>query len=356
MKQSRNFIKASMLALILVVGVIASLELYWRSRGFTATHNDDEVLWAIKRKEVYKPNATVFIGGSRIKFDLDIPAWETLTGNEVVQLAIVGTPARPTLADLANDPEFKGNLIIDVAEPQFFTTDTMRSEGSAREALDFYYNQTPAQKISGYLNFALESRFAFLEESKFSMTALVKDLPIPSRPGVFVFPNFPREFGMTTSERQTFMTKEFLEDTTLQNIQKNIWRMLIVSHLDSASIMRGEALENFLSEIKRSVDKIKSRGGSVAFVRPPSSGILLELENKFYPREKYWDYLLRYTNSPGVRFSDYPATANFDCPEWSHVSSVDAITFTETLVKALQQEAGWTFPNLSASVSTDLKP
>jgi hypothetical protein len=354
--QSHNFIRAAVLALVLAITFIATLEFYWRSRGFVATHNDDEVLWAIKRTEVYKQNATVFIGGSRIKFDLDVPTWETLTGNEVVQLAIVGTPARPTLLDLANDVKFKGRVVIDIMEPQFFRIDTMRSEGSAREALDFYYHQTPAQKVSGYVNYVLESQFAFLEEGKFSITPLINDLPIPSRPGVFVFPPFPKEFELTTSERQTYMAKEFLTDTALQNIQRNIWRRLIVSRVDSSSAIKGDDLENFLAGIKKSIDKIRARGGSVVFVRPPSSGLLLEIENKFFPRDKYWNLLLKYTKAPGVHFADYPATDNFNCPEWSHLSSVDAVTYTETLVKALNQEVGWTFPNFSASVSSTIKP
>src|SRR5258708_33047800 len=101
--QPTPFLKASIFALVMVIIFVACWEYYWRSRGFTTTYNDDKVLWAAKRKEVYKTpdQSTVFIGGSRIKFDLDIPTWKRLTGEEAIQLAIVGTPARLTLRDLA---------------------------------------------------------------------------------------------------------------------------------------------------------------------------------------------------------------------------------------------------------------
>ena len=113
--ESNNLIRASILTLFLVAGSIVCIEMYWRSRGFVPTFNDDKVLWSTKRKELrhLKEEATVFIGGSRIKFDLDVPTWERVTGERAIQLAIVGTPPRLTLRDLPNDENFKGKLVID---------------------------------------------------------------------------------------------------------------------------------------------------------------------------------------------------------------------------------------------------
>jgi hypothetical protein len=345
--------KASILMLAIVIIFIGAWEYYWRSLGFSATYNDDKVLWSSKRKEIYKApeEATVFIGGSRIKFDLDIPTWETLTGEKVVQLAIVGTPGRPILHDLANDKNFKGKLIIDVCDPQFFSLDSMRREESAREALDYYNNETPAQRASALINYQLESRFAFLEEGGFSLNPLLNEIPLPPRPDVFVFPLFAKGFGLTTADRQTFMTTEFLTDTALQNIQKRVWTMLMVGGMKRFPALGGADLDAFLAQIKKSVDKIKARGGQVVFVRPPSSGILLEVERQTYPRAQYWDRVLTYTNTPGIHFEDYPEVAHIECPEMSHVSSEDAVAYTKHLVQVLSNEKGWKFPRATASVS-----
>src|SRR5918993_2820389 len=188
---SKSLMKAAILTVMLAIGFMVSLEMYWRGRGFVPTYNDDKVLWSTKRKEIYKPaeEATVFIGGSRIKFDLDVPTWENLTGEKAIQLAIPGTPGRLVLRDLANDKNFKGKVIIDVADGQFFSLpDSTRRDRLAREALEYYYDETPAQRVSSSINFFLESKLVLLEEGKYSLTSLLNDLKLPNRPGVNVSP------------------------------------------------------------------------------------------------------------------------------------------------------------------------
>ena len=206
--ESKSLFKAAILTFMLVIGFIVYVELYWRGRGFTPTYNDDKVLWSAKRKEIYKPadEATVFIGGSRIKFDLDVPTWEKLTGEKAIQLAIVGTPGRLVLRDLANDENFAGKVILDVTEAQFFSfPDSVQRDKWARESLEYYYDETPAQRASAYINYFLESKMVFLEESKFSLTALLNDLHLANRPGVNVAPAAftPKELGVVNFNRQT---------------------------------------------------------------------------------------------------------------------------------------------------------
>ena len=73
--QADHFKKAAILAVILVIVFTGIWEGYWRYRGFSPTFNDDAALWALHRKDVYKPadKSTVVIGSSRIKFDLILP-------------------------------------------------------------------------------------------------------------------------------------------------------------------------------------------------------------------------------------------------------------------------------------------
>jgi len=118
------FVKAGILAIILVAISIGSWELHLRNSGLKPTYDDGECLWSDKRAQVYKPidQATVFIGSSRNKYDLDIATWESLTGDKVIQLAKEGTCPLPILDDLADDVNFKGKLVIDVTEGLFFST------------------------------------------------------------------------------------------------------------------------------------------------------------------------------------------------------------------------------------------
>ncbi len=161
--ESKTMFKAFLLTIVIVVAFTAALELHIRGRGFSPTYNDDKILWANKRKEAYKSRdeATVFVGSSRLKFDVDLPTWRKLTGEDAVQLSIVGTSPRPILRDLGNDANFKGKVIVDMMEPLFYNPATFITEKSGLEALKYYESETPAQRASALLNFKLESRLRF---------------------------------------------------------------------------------------------------------------------------------------------------------------------------------------------------
>ncbi len=344
-----DFKKAGIIALVLVVSCLAFWEVHLRSLGFPISYNDDESLWAEKRKLIYQPadEATVFIGSSRIKFDLDIPTWERITGHKAIQLSFVGTSPRPLLDDLANDKNFKGKVIIDVTEGLFFDPHEKRANSSAIKALAYYKDWTPAQKLSSRLNSYLESSFVFLDKDKFSVNAFLNDIPFHNRKGVFVFPLFPRGFEMNTSGRQNFMSEDFITDTLQHNKQIANW--IFFGDTVKAPGIKGDSLEAVFNKVKTSIDKIKARGGKILFVRTPSSGGYIETERVNYPREQYWDSLLSYTNTPGIHFEDYPETANFVCPEWSHLTPQDAVVYTKHFIKQLEQK-GWKFKSSSKNL------
>ena len=349
--QSNSFLKAAILTVVLVAIFTAAWEMYWRSRGFHQTYNDDKILWATKRKEIYRDpvEATVFIGPSRIKFDLDIPTWQKLTGEQPIQLAIVGTSFRLILNDLANDERFAGKLIIDATEFSTFSGVALRDR-QATLALEYYKKETPSQDASSAIDHVLESQLVFLEESKFGLNALFYGMHVPDRKGVVVGggAGFPKEFSVCSFGRQSYMTPMFLSSSRLQEIQQNNWLKRgpwIKKSLADKTIrgLRGDSLMMVFQDIKKAVDKIRGRGGQVVFVRPPSSGAYKTAEAIVYPRSEYWDKLLTYTNTPGIHYADYRETSNFICPEWSHLSLTDAAIYTKSLALTLQNEKNWGF-------------
>ncbi len=346
--ESKNLVKAGILTLVLVIISVASWEIYLRNKGFDTSYYDDPSLWSHKREMVYEPSdkATVFIGSSRNKFDLDIYTWEKITGDHAIQLACVGSTPMPILQDLANDKKFKGKLVIDVTEILFFSS----APGSAKrpnENIKYYKEQTPAQRASFHINHLLESQFVFLDKESLSLNVLLNNLQIADRPGVYNFRGFPSDFGKVKFNRQEYMTNKFVADTNLQNKVKGIWESF--RKMSKEQPPSGAKLDSIFTVVKNCVDKIKARGGQVIFVRTPSSGGFLMGEKMGFPREKYWDKLLSFTNSPGIHFEDYPAIANFVCPELSHLSQADAIVFTKNFINILQ-EKGWIFPNKQSSL------
>lgn len=340
--QSRHFLKAGLLCLFLVAAFVIGWELYLRNKGVKVAYDDGASLWSHKRSRVYQPSdkSTVFIGSSRIKYDLDIDTWKNLTGEEAVQLAIQGSCPLPILNDLADDGKFKGKLVIDVTEGLFFSPAPRNIQDPIRN-IEHYHDLTPAEKFSFKLNRVVESKLVFLDRDNFSLTAFLDKLRIPNRPGVFSMPVFPMEFGRTSFERQERMTDIFLKDSTLQRQVTDIWEFF--RSLNTTPPPSGAALDSVFMIVKKSVDKIRSRGGQVLFVRTPSSGPMWMGEQRGFPREKYWDALLKITGCEGIHFADYPAIAHFICPEWSHLSPQDAIAFTKNFVEIVK-EKGWKFP------------
>ncbi|GAB2601783.1 hypothetical protein [Spirosoma areae] len=336
-----DYQKAAWLALVLVLTFVVGWELYWRSQHHALSYNDDESLWASKRKLIYQssPAQPVVIGSSRIKFDLDIDTWAGITGTKPIQLSLPGTSPRPMLTDLGNDKDFRGTVLIDVTEGLFFTPSGSFPEKEAIKRVTAYPKWSLSQQVSFQLNRVLEANLLFLDELNLSLNPLLDLLPIPTRPGVWGGPKFPREFSVNEFDRQTKMTDAFVADTALQNQVKGVWQD-IGAHSPKKAI-DGPPLLEILNETKRSVEQIRARGGQVVFIRTPSDGPMREVEKQAFPRARYWDRLLAHTQSPGIYFEDYPVLTRFRCPEWSHLTPKDAIRFTEDFIPIIEHKMGW---------------
>ncbi len=330
-----NLSRAALLALLLVVLAIGGWELYLRSKGITVAYDNGKELWSDKRAMVYDPpeKTTVFIGSSRIKFDLDIDTWQRSTGRKAVQLAIEGSSPMPILTDLGNDPLFRGKLVVDVTEGLYYSSDPPNLQ-KPNDYLAWYGKRTPAEKASFVLDHALESSLVFLDRENLSLNAELDKLKIPDRPGVFIFPTFPIEFNRTAFSRQSTMTPQFLADTSIQRRVENIW-LFVMDMAKHAPPPKQDPIAPVIDASKSAVDKIHARGGEVVFIRTPSSGVMLGVEQHVFPRERCWGPLLAATGCKGLFYTDDPATSHFICPEWSHLSPKDAVAYTKALITRL---------------------
>ena len=331
-----NFLTKSTIFMLSLVAIsVASWEYYLRSQGHEIGYNDDEALWAKNRSLVYgsPDKSTVFIGSSRIKFDLDIPTWEQKTGEDAVQLAMHGSCPLLALENLGDDEKFKGKLVVDVTEGLFFKKD---EDEEMSKRIKYLKDATPSEKVSAKLGMALESVFLFIDKEKFSLSAFLDDLRIPDRKGVRGGGIFPKKFSYIDFERQEIMSDEFVLDTSMQREVTDLWTKW--GALSDKHGIMGDTLQKIFSRVKTSVTKIKERGGKVIFVRTPSSGGYGTHEPISYPRKEYYDKLLELTGSPGIHFQDYPETKDLVCPEWSHLSRADAIKYTSSLITIMKDK------------------
>lgn len=323
---------------VLVVLAIGSWEFSLRKRGIGIAYDENASLWSDKRAMVYEPaeKATVFIGSSRIKYDLDIPTWERLTGKHAIQLALQGNSPLPVLEDLGNDPKFKGRLVVAVMELLFFSP-APPLNNEIRGFIGYYHKETPSQKASFQVDRVLESKFVFLDQDFLTINAGLDNLRIQNRPGVFPGLLFPLDFSRTGFDRQTRMADHFLEDTSLQARVRQQW-VLVGDMMKNAPRPKVDPVAMILQSTKEAVAKIRARGGDVVFIRPPSSGPMEAMEQQASPKETLWTQLLKATGCKGIYYKDYPSMSHFVCPEWSHLKPSDAVIYTRALIDALPQE------------------
>lgn len=331
--------RTALLTAVFVLGFFAAWELHWRSRGYRPSHNDSEGLWAFQRERV-KNNDVVIIGDSRTRFDLDLDTWTSASGSRrPLLLGINGSCVRPVLSDLAADESFAGTVICNVTEPLFFAPGGPPIQ-RAEDRLKYFKKRTVSQVISDHLAMCLEEQFVCLQKEDLSLTALLGEVEVPNRPGAFIIPRLPPQLGIVRADNRSLMIERLERDEAFQKQVKKIWMDL----MSLAGPVDTPLREKLLSGVKADVEKIRSRGGQVIFLRLPSSGDYLEFEKKTYPRKDHWDRLLELTGCPGIHFEDHPELQGFTLPEWSHLTVADSRIYTERLIQVMKRMK-ITFPN-----------
>ena len=341
------------IAVVITIVVIAATtvwELYCRSIGYGPTLNDNEDLWTLRRRAV-KPESLVVIGDSRAWYDVDLDEFEKGLSKRPIQLAGGGMCGFPVLEDLANDQNFHGTIICSIVPRIFFAPPGTPPFERGEKVVKRFHNQTPAQRVSQYLAMPLEEHVAFLKQEELTLDDYLKKLPIPNRPGAQVPPRFPPYFGTEDRERRSRMIEECANPNgELARRIQQIWLPLFQppppTFIPKDVFMKqmGEAIDKRFHDVVDDIEKIRARGGKIAFVRFPYSGGLKQIEDRDQPRARTWDPLLQQTGAPGIYYSDFPELKDFECPEWSHLSAGDSVEFSKRLVphlrRALNMSAG----------------
>ena len=327
---------------LMVIAATCAWEFYCRSIGYGPTLNDGEDLWTSARRRV-KPDSIVVIGDSRGWFDLDLDELQKGLGKRPVQLAMGGGCAYPVLADLANDENFHGTIICSVVPRLFVAPPGTPPMERAEKAVRRSHTQTPAQRVSQYLAMPLEEHVAFLKQQELTLDDLVKRLPIPNRPYALVSPRIPPYFGTLDRERRARMIEGCAQPGKLQTTIQQIWLPLFTPPPPPTYIPKeefakrmGQAIEQHFHDVAAAVQKLRSRGGKIVFVRLPHSGGLKALEDRETPRAAVWDRVIKDTAAPGIYYEDFPELAGFNCPEWSHLSAGDSVEFSKRLIPHLR--------------------
>lgn len=332
--------QALILAIALTIFSIIRLEAYWRSQGVSPNIDDNDALWAVARSDVDKASNedVVLIGSSRVLFNVQLNEWEKETGIRPIQLAIPGSTPLPVFHDLVNNTNFKGTILVGVTPSLFFSTVSNKKGPwkSSQSKVDYYYEQTYAQRINHQLSLPLQKNLAFISEKKgvdgINLKALLNHIKIGKRIKDDK-PPFP-SFSDIDIDRNVKMTIKTSQDTSYANIIKRVWNHKSTDTTPPKNIDKNGVLEFFKKDAKTFIDK----GGNLILLRSPSTGYYRNKENNFYYRPEYWDVLLKENRAKGYHFEDYEKFKHLDCPEWSHLSAKDAQFFTTELVKTMKAD------------------
>src|SRR5881392_98760 len=332
----------TVVVVLVVIAAASAWEFYCRSIGYGPTLDDNEDLWTMTRQRV-EPESVVIIGDSRGWYDLDLDELQKGLGKRPVQLAMGGGCGYPVLLDSADDKTFHGTIICSFVPRLFLAPPGTPPMERGEKAVRRSHTQTPAQRASEYLAMPLEEHVAFLKQQDLTLEQLLKRSPIPNRPGALVPPRLPPYFGTVDRERRARMIEECARPGKLQSTIQQIWLPLFTPPPPPTYIPKEEfakqmsqAVEQRFHDVAAAVQKLRSRGGKIVFVRLPHSGGLKALEDREMPRAAVWDRVIKDTAAPGIYYEDFPELAGFNGPEWSHLSAGDSVEFSKRLIPHLR--------------------
>lgn len=313
-------------ALALVVGV-AALEVNARRVGLNAGDLDNsEVAW-VKERVRSEAAEVAIVGDSRILFDTDLDRFEAVTGERPVQLAIHGTSALTLLEDAASNPNFKGLLIVGLADTMFFQGFDGYGEYVRRRG-DF---TSPSGRLGIEIDHILQRRLAFLD-SNYRLSVVAHRLDPDFRAGVEGPKHDIWKVQDVRENRQTWLWDRVEYDPAYQARTRWAWKGFKEKFPYTPQLIaRGHA------RAKAAVAKIRARGGEVVFVRPPSAPQLRVNEEAQVPKTKGWDHLLRNTSSAGVHADELAQAQDLTLPEWSHLNRACSTVFTDAYVRRLAE-------------------
>ena len=331
-----NLKQSLFIALLLSIAGLGTWEIYWRTKGFYPTLDDDKDLWAVQRAKVEKATEqdVLLTGSSRILFDIQLDEWERETGRRPIQLAYVGSSPLPVFHDIVENTNFNGTVVVGVTPGLFFSTTNPKANPWEwpQSRVDHYHNRTYAQILNHKFSLPLQENLAFLSEDQGIDGLKLKELLGKIQLGNRIPNNMPpfHEFGEIARDRNLKMKEIAVRDTAYANSIIKVWMFFAK---DAPPPDKEATLNFFLKDL----EKFKARGGQVILVRCPSSGGLREGERMRLPRNEFWDLLVQKAQVKSYHFEDYEKL-QFECPEWSHLSATDASVFTTELVKIMQKD------------------
>lgn len=324
----------------------------WRlaGLGYRATVLDSKERWSAERARAASlgKNALILLGASRIQLGTDLPVLRQYTGLQPIQLAIDGSSFVPVLEGLAQDPHIRGTILIDYY-PGAFSGARNLERGTSGKFED-NYRESAADKPA----FSLQAIERSLTESVHENLRSYADGSTPFTALQFrLLPgNRPQQYLLTLPDRSRMADyrlvtmPRFYYTRVARTLGENLPDNLPAPQAESLLHNKIKQLKPYdnrefidgISYVKSLIKTIQDRGGRVFFVDMPTSGMVRQADEKFYPRVQFWDIFAERIGVPVLGADEIAKSQAFNCPDGSHLDFRDKPRFSAILGQFLRAQ------------------
>jgi hypothetical protein len=335
------WVRVLVLALGLLAFSLGGLEAHWRVQGFRPTVPESLGLWHLWRQQIYPCDGKVVVlaGTSRVSADISIATMrECLPDYRVVQLGIPGDGSCVgLLEDLVDDLEFHGTVICELDTPLL-----ERSRWDGHKDFRNYRPPTLGSLIDFVAKAWLQDRLVCISDPLTLRMLIAKRLLLES--------SLPKPSNF----RRTF-SRELRYDFSERNVEEatNPGTDNADAHAAGDPNLLWQNFANDVRDINRMVQRLRSRGGQVVFLRAPSTGAEWIHEQEMHATPARWHRFAQESSAVCIHFKDVLEMRNLKCPDGSHLEYRDAPQFTRALVSRLKFLTGTYCPVREGNPSPD---
>lgn len=320
MPSSTSSSKHRLLEVVLAVAVTGAVALaaegLARAKRFSPQPNNDADLWSVERTKADAGKDVLAIAGSsRFQVGLDLAILrKRFPHKKIVQLAIAGGSPIAILNDLASDKKFVGAALCELIPHLTFTDVRMDETWPGYSARAFSANLE--SRMRAYVKARLAIFRPELEVPNIMTTvATARQFPTPAEIAV----NEDRQMRIDFSVVDTVAAEKSLGE----------------KYSTTGNALSAAQVKDRVAQMRRAVQTIRQRGGSVIFFQMPSSGLVRAAEERRFPEETYWNVFQAGIDTPAFRYSDVQTLAKFRCAEGAHLDQKDTSAFTEAFCDEL---------------------
>ena len=308
-----------------------SMEMQRRQQGYRPSVRDDLDLWALERQRANAAGAkaVAILGTSRILYGLDLAEFQRLLPKQTpVMLAVNGAYPLASFADLASDPSFQGDVLIEVD-----------ARGLAR-----YYRDAQAPQVQHFrLGVGPSAQLHRRMLSQWQNLAVIADPNLgwlaATQRRFFAAPApFPQHARMFPDRSASLDFSH--PGISTQGMAAHFAAGVHADYLEHPPQPPAQWLAE-LADLKAQIHALRARGGHVWFFCAPTGGAHWQADQAGYPRHAYWDVfaeqIARAAGASAIYAHDVPALHAIALPDGSHIDQHDRRRFTQALVAALRE-------------------